>query len=110
MKVRLLWPKIFAGPLIVWRNPPYIAGKRSASVGKFGFPTGALFFQLFLPHLRQEIPHRLSCPILLLAGGMGVGPQSESGVAVPGHGGDRLDVHAVLEGQETIGRRRRILI
>lgn len=30
---------------------------------------------------------------------MGVGAESESGVVMPQHGGDRFDVHTVLEGQ-----------
>ena len=37
--------------------------------------------------------------VLLLVGGVSVGAQSESCVVVPQHGGDGLDVHAVLEGQ-----------
>ncbi len=34
-----------------------------------------------------------------LAGGVGVGAQGEAGVVVAQHGGDGLDVYAVLEGQ-----------
>lgn len=37
--------------------------------------------------------------VLFLAGGVGVGPQGEACVVMPQHGRDRLDVHAVLEGQ-----------
>lgn len=52
-----------------------------------------------LSHLRHEVAHGLGCFILLLAGGVGVGAEGEPGVVVPQHGRDRLDVHAVLEGQ-----------
>ena len=52
-----------------------------------------------LPHLRHEVPHGYSCLILFLASGVGVGAESESGIVVSQHGGDGLDVYAVLEGQ-----------
>ena len=41
----------------------------------------------------------MRCLILLLAGGVGIGAQGEPCVVVAQHGGHRLDVHAVLEGQ-----------
>ena len=58
--------------------------KRSAPAGKLGFPTGALccFLEALLPHLRHEAAHGLRCLILLLAGGVGVGPQGESRIVV----------------------------
>ena len=52
-----------------------------------------------LPHLCHEVAHGLRCLVLLLAGGVGVGPQGEACVVMPQHGRDRLNVHAVLEGQ-----------
>ena len=58
--------------------------KRSAPAGKLGSPTGALccFLEALLPHLRHEAAHGLRCLILLLAGGVGVGPQGESRIVV----------------------------
>ena len=75
--------------------------KHSAPTGKLGFPTGALyrFLEALLPHLRHETPHGLGRLILLLLGGVGVGAEGEPGVVVTQHGGDGLDVHAVLKGQ-----------
>lgn len=76
--------------------------KRSAPAGKFGFPTGALCCFLRgwdLHDLRHEVPHGLGCLVLFLAGGVGVGSQSESCVVVAQHGGDGFDVHAVLKSQ-----------
>ena len=80
---------------------PTRAKKRSAPAGKLGFPTGALFcfWVVDLPHLRHEATHGLGCLVLLLAGGMCVGAESESCIVVAQHGGDRLDVHVVLGGQ-----------
>lgn len=52
-----------------------------------------------LSHLRHEAAHGLCRLILLLPGGVGVGPQGESGIIVTQHGGDGFDVHAVLKGQ-----------
>ena len=74
---------------------------RSAPAGKFGFPTDAPFClgDGVLPHLCHEVAHGLRCLVLLLAGGVGVGPQGKSGIVVPQHSGDRFDVHTVLEGQ-----------
>ncbi len=59
----------------------------------------AACFWLFLPHLHHEVAHGLCCLVLLLAGSVGVGAQGEPGVVVSQHGGDCLDIHAVLEGQ-----------
>ena len=75
--------------------------KRSASAGKFGFPTGALFAVPFRPlsHLRHEVAHGLGCLILLLPGGVGVGAQGEPGVKVPQHGGHRFYIYAILRGR-----------
>ena len=41
--------------------------------------------------------------VLLLAGGVGAGPQGESCVVVSQHGGYRFDVHAILEDQSGKG-------
>lgn len=41
----------------------------------------------------------MGCLVLFLAGGVGVGSQSESCVVVAQHGGDGFDVHAVLKSQ-----------
>ena len=79
--------------------------KRSAPAGKFGFPTGALFYLGggALSYLCHEIPHSLRCLVLFLAGGVSVGAEGESGIVVAQHGGDGFDVHAVLEGQSGEG-------
>ena len=56
-----------------------------------------------LSYLRHEVPHGLRCLILLLAGGVGVCPQGESGIVMAQHGGHRFDIHAVLKGQRGEG-------
>ena len=48
-----------------------------------------------LSHLRHEVAHGLGGLVLLLAGGVGVGSQGESGIVMAQHGGHRLDVHTV---------------
>ena len=40
------------------------------------------FLEALLPYLCHEVPHGLSCLVLLLPGGVGVGPQGEPGVEV----------------------------
>ena len=52
-----------------------------------------------LHHLGHEISHSFRRLILHLAGGVGVGAEREPCVIVPQHTGDRLDVHAILQGQ-----------
>lgn len=52
-----------------------------------------------LSPLRHEVPQSLGCLVLLLAGGVGIGSEHKPDVVVSQHGGDRLDVHAGLEGQ-----------
>ena len=52
----------------------------------------AVCFWLSLSHLCHEVSHGLRRLVLLLAGGVGVGPQGEPCVAVPQHGGDGFDV------------------
>lgn len=56
-----------------------------------------------LSHLRHEVAHGLGCFILLLAGGVGVGPEGKPGVVVSQHGGDCLNVHTVLKGPGGFG-------
>lgn len=62
-------------------------------------PCAVSFTMGLLSYLSHEIPHGLGGFVLLLAGSVGVGPQSEPVVVVPQHGGHHLDVYAVLEGQ-----------
>lgn len=50
-----------------------------------------------LPYLRHEVARGLGRLVLLLPGGVGIGTEGESGVVMPQHGGDGLDVCAVLE-------------
>ena len=59
----------------------------------------AVYFWLSLPYLRHEVAHGLGCLVLLLSGGVGVGAESEPCVVVAQHGGDGLDVYAILKGQ-----------
>ena len=59
-----------------------------------------LFCVLFRSHdLRHEAAHGLRGFVLLLAGGVGVGSQGESGIVVAQHTADGFHVHAVLQGQ-----------
>ena len=62
-------------------------------------PVFLWFSGLELHHLGHEISHGFRCLILHLAGGVSVGTQGESGIVVPQHTGDRLDVHAILQRQ-----------
>ena len=59
----------------------------------------AVCFFRSLSHLRHKVAHGLRCFVLLLAGGVGVGAEGEPCIVVSQHGGDCLDIHAVLEGQ-----------
>ena len=64
--------------------------------GSFAFPP-VLFRVLFcLHHLRYEAALGLRCLVLLLAGGVGVGAESEPRIVVPQHTADSFHVHAVL--------------
>ena len=58
---------------------------------------------VLLHHLRHEAAHGFRRLILHLPGGVGVGAEGKSRVVVSQHTGDRLDVHAVLEGQRGEG-------
>ena len=69
---------------------------------KKGFLSGAFFF-LSLSNLLHEAAHSGSRLVLLLASGVGVGAQGETGVEVAEHGGDSLYVHAVLQGRGSEG-------
>ena len=52
-----------------------------------------------LHRLCNKAAHLVRCGFLHGGGGVGVGAQGEAGVVVAQHGGDGLDVYAVLEGQ-----------
>ena len=67
-----------------------------------GFLSGAFFF-LSLSDLLQKVAHGGSRLVLLLASGVGVGAQGETGVEVAEHGGDSLYIHAVLQGHGSEG-------
>ena len=56
---------------------------------KKGFLSGAFFF-LSLSNLLHEVAHGGSRLVLLLASGVGVGPQGKPGVEVAQHGGHRF--------------------
>ena len=58
---------------------------------------------VFLHHLRHEAAHGFRRLILHLPGGVGVGAQGEARVVVTQHTGDRLGIHAILEGQRSKG-------
>ncbi len=51
-----------------------------------------------LHDLRHEAAHGLRRLVLLLAGGVGVGAECESGIVVAQHTADGFDFHAVLQG------------
>ena len=63
------------------------------------FTSPARFFLLFLHNLFYEGSHCLGSLVLLLPSSVGVGAEGEAGVIVCQHGGNRFDVHAVLESQ-----------
>ena len=69
---------------------------------KFALPSGVFFF-LLLANLFHKAAHGGSCLVLLLACGVGVGPQGEAGVEVAQHRGDSLYIHAVLQGHGSEG-------
>mgnify|MGYP001852325946 CR=1 FL=1 len=69
---------------------------------KKGFLSGVFFF-LSLSDLLHEAAHGGGRLVLLLASGVGVGPQGEAGVEVAQHRGDSLYIHAVLQGHGSEG-------
>ena len=52
---------------------------------------------LFLHHLRHKAAHSPGCLILFLAGGVGVGSESEPGVVVTQHSGYGFHIHTILQ-------------
>ena len=50
-------------------------------------------------HLFHEATHGLGGLVLLLAGGVGVGTESEPRIVVPQHTADGFYIHTVLQGQ-----------
>ena len=67
------------------------------------FPSLRYFCFFCSHHLRHEAAHGLCCLVLLLAGGMGVGAERESGVVVSQHTADRFHVHSILQRQRCEG-------
>ena len=64
-----------------------------------GFASSPVFLSSFCSHdLRHEATHGLCGLVLLLAGGVGVGAESEARIVVAQHAADGFDVHAVLQG------------
>ena len=63
---------------------------------KKGFLSGVFFF-LSLSDLLHEAAHGGSRLVLLLASGVGVGAQGETGVEVAQHGGHCFHIHTVLQ-------------
>ena len=61
------------------------------------------YFFLPLSNLLHEAAHSGSSFVLLLASGVGVGPQSEPGVEVAQHGGYCFHIHTVLQGRGSEG-------
>ena len=80
------------GGVRLFRNPPGLK-----STGQEDWPSCLVF----LHHLRHKAAHGFRRLILHLPGGVSVGAQGEARVVVAQHTGDRLDVHAVLEGQRS---------
>ena len=62
---------------------------------KKGFLSGAVF--LFLSNLFHETAHGGGGFVLLLASGVGVGPQSEPSIEMAQHGGYSFYIHTVLQ-------------
>ena len=60
------------------------------------FPLRCFYHFRRLHHLCHEATHGLGGFVLLLAGGMGVGAECESGIVVAQHAADSFHVHAVL--------------
>ena len=75
--------------------------KCTGQEGQTSCPVFAIAFQMVFPlyHPGHETAHSFRRLILHLAGGVGVGAERETCVIVPQHTGDRLDVHAILQGQ-----------
>ena len=73
---------------------------RSKEYRRGGFTSSpVLFCVLFRSHhLRHEAAHGLCGLVLLLAGSVGVGAESESRIVVAQHAADGFDVHTVLQG------------
>ena len=69
---------------------------------KKGFLSGVFFF-LSLSNLLHEAAHSGSSFVLLLASGVGVGPQSEPSVEMAQHGGYSFYIHTVLQGRGSEG-------
>ena len=69
---------------------------------KKDFLSGAFFF-LYLSDLLHEVAHGGSRLVLLLASGVGVGAQGETGVEVAQHGGYCFHIHTVLQGRGSEG-------
>ena len=69
---------------------------------KKGVLSGAFFF-LSLSDLLHEVAHGGSRLVLLLASGVGVGPQSEPSVEMAQHGGYSFYIHTVLQGRGSEG-------
>ena len=72
------------------------------STGQEVWPSCPVFlvpFGLLLHDLGHEAAHGFRSLILHLPGGMGVGAEGEARVVVAQHTGDRLDVHAILQGE-----------
>ena len=65
------------------------------------FLSGVFWLQgwLLLHDLRHKAAHGFRRLVLHLPGGVGVGAEREARVVVTQHTGDRLDIHAVLQGK-----------
>ena len=68
---------------------------------KKSFLSGAFF--LFLSNLFHKTAHSGGCLVLLLASGVGVGAQGETGVEVAQHEGYCFHIHTVLQGRGSEG-------
>ena len=64
-----------------------------------GFFNAFLGFAYPSHYLRHETAHGFCRLILHLSGGVGVGAEGEACVVMTQHTGDRLDVHAILQGE-----------
>ena len=63
---------------------------------KFALPSGVFFF-LLLANLFHKAAHSGGCLVLLLPGGVGVGPQGKPCIEVAQHAGYGFHIYAVLQ-------------
>ena len=91
----------------LWGADPHLdphAEIRGKSTGEeVRFPLRCFYHFRRLHHLCHEATHGLCGFVLLLAGGVGVGAESETRIVVSQHAADGFDIHAILQCQRCEG-------